>query len=1407
MTDQDMPPQEKPVRAKRSLMRRVLRIAGIGAAGVAGLVVTVVVVALAGANTGAGRHFIERQTTSLTGGMVRLTGLSGRFPDALHAGKIELADARGVWLTLEGLDLDWSPLRLIGKSVHVDLLHCDRLAIPRLPESSAPEKPAEPASSAPMRLGLSIDIGKVDAKRIEVGAPVAGLDVAVSLSGHARINNLDDITADFALTHLPDTDIALDLQSLKTPTRISLSTKLRAKNLMLHLDGSDGPGGFAQTLSGMDSIVPVALRLDMDGPTSALALNFKAEAGKISASTTGTLNLPASEADIAIKAQSPAMTLLPGVAWGGIDLKAKLRGKLSAPQGSGALVIDRLTAAGVALSRADILFDGMNAGSMPDRLQLHAKLAGLTVPGPAPALLAQSPVELDATYMPDQSGRPVMLSLQHPLIRLEANAQTQPAVKLRATLDLPDLRPLAAVGKQQLTGHAHLTANAALPEKLSGPTSLDLNGDISLQGGQPQAVKLIGPSGRLALGVVMTPAGADGKDIRLRTLFLSGRAISLTAAGLAEQRIVGGKDQTSVDLSADLGLPDLRALADSVRGTTKLHLSARGLTDDLAATAHLETDPATATLARSPLTLDASFTHLPGKPQGELKAAGTLDRAPLSLAVGLTQDAENTRHIALEALKWNSLSGSGTLDLPDGAVVPLGQIGLKMTRLADLSRIIGQQTAGSVELSVHTTAAPGGKPRADLKLDGAGISVPQVQIGRLSLAGSVADPAGAPVTDLKLAVDRLTAPSVSGAVSAKAKGPQTALALTAQGRFADIAGDPGVLDMAALLDVPGKKIRIDRLSATAKHEDLRLQKPVTAAFGDKIGVDRLLASLGPQGTAPAAIDIAGTVKPALAMTVSVDHITPALANPFVPGLKAGGMLSLKAKLSGTTDSPGGHAEIHGTDLRMLSGDAASLPPLKLDAAADMAGKSAKIDVRASAGPKLGLQVSGKAPLSATEPMAIRATGMADLSIADAVLGAAGRQAHGQVDLNLAVSGTASAPRASGTVALHKGDVQDFAQGLHLSGIEALIEAQGDDILIRSFRAEAGRGSMTLTGHVGALAPGMPVDLHFQADKARPVASDLITAVMDADIAIRGQAKSRIDVTGKVDLPHVDVNIPSSMPASVAHLDVIRPGEKAPGTGAQTAGLVTGLDLKIHSPGEFYVRGHGLDAEMSGLLHVSGTAAAPQIEGGFNLKRGLFSLAGINLNFTHGRVGFDGSGVQHRLDPTLDFQADRNVAGKTAMLKIGGYASDPKISFESLPPLPQDEVVAMLLFGQEARNLSATQMAEVAASVAALAGSSTFDPLGTIRKTLGLDRLAVGGGVGGVGNGGGSIEAGRYVMKGVYVGAKQATSGSGTQAQVQVDLMRHLKLNTTVGTGGNVTGFTTPENDPGSSVGLLWQYRY
>ena len=120
-----------------------------------------------------------------------------------------------------------------------------------------------------------------------------------------------------------------------------------------------------------------------------------------------------------------------------------------------------------------------------------------------------------------------------------------------------------------------------------------------------------------------------------------------------------------------------------------------------------------------------------------------------------------------------------------------------------------------------------------------------------------------------------------------------------------------------------------------------------------------------------------------------------------------------------------------------------------------------------------------------------------------------------------------------------------------------------------------------------------------------------------------------------------------------------------------------------------------------------------------------------------------------------------------------------------------------------------QLPEGAQALAQLAGVNVglTDPLDRLRKTLGLDRLSVGGG--GQSGSTASVEAGSYVATGVYVGARQgigrsntppsAAAGSAadtTQATVQIDLTRRLKLEADVGAGPG-----------GNAVGLTWQVEY
>ena len=69
-----------------------------------------------------------------------------------------------------------------------------------------------------------------------------------------------------------------------------------------------------------------------------------------------------------------------------------------------------------------------------------------------------------------------------------------------------------------------------------------------------------------------------------------------------------------------------------------------------------------------------------------------------------------------------------------------------------------------------------------------------------------------------------------------------------------------------------------------------------------------------------------------------------------------------------------------------------------------------------------------------------------------------------------------------------------------------------------------------------------------------------------------------------------------------------------------------LSVTIAAANHVFVRGRGIDAELSGDLKVAGTSANPQVKGGFDLRRGTLSMLGNQLNFIRGGAQFHGDAM-------------------------------------------------------------------------------------------------------------------------------------------------------------------------------------
>jgi translocation and assembly module TamB len=1318
------------------------------------LPVLVVLAVVGGLNTGPGQRFAAREIGSLSGGMVVLTGLSGRFPDALRIGHLEIRDSAGAWLVADDAALDWSPLALLHKVARIDSLSAARIAALRAPQSSGGSSKPSSGGSLPVR----VELRRLHVDRLELAAPLAGRPAVLALDGHAALDSAEAGEG------------ALALRRLDAAGSYDLSGRADAASVQATLAVEEPAQGLISQAGGLPDLGAISAHVSLDGPWSRVAVQAAIAAGQLHAAAQGTIDAPGRAAELDVTASAPAMTPRPDVSWRSVSLDAHVHGRFTAPTATGTLRLEGLEAAGAGLGRltADLSGDQGEA-------RLKATAEGLRLPGPKPDLFAAAPLVLTADARLDTAGTPVRFTVAHPLLSARGTAHAGGSPGVDADLTLPDLAPLAAAGGADLHGRAqlHLTGT-----EQGDTTTAGLTGTLAVTGGMAPVPGLIGDAAKLDLTATL-----HGQDVTEAHATLDGSTLSLRADG----GFAGGK------LAADwqVALADLHVLAPSLAG----HLGARGHAagplDAVSAQADLDGSVAASGLDSGPLHAHVEATGLPARPAGSVTASGELAGAPLALDLVANRDGDGTVYAKIARADWKSLHAEGEATLAPGAALPQGAMSLRMGRLAELRPFAGRDLTGSVDARASFTPDAA---KVDADLRDAGLPG-TATLGHATLTARIANPATHPVADAKLAIDGLRAGALAGSLRLDAAGPQEALGLRLSASVADLAGAPMQAEAGATLDVPASTLALARFQANWKGEALKLLGPARISYGGGVAVDRLRL-----GVRDAVLDVAGRVAPTLDLTASLSHVGADLARIAAPDLRAQGSLEAQAKLTGTPAAPRGTIRVSATGMKLATGPGAAMPAASLIANATLEGSSARIDANASAGRNL-IHLFGTAPLDKSGKLDLRATGSIDLAVLDPITTASGRRVRGQVAIDASIGGTAQAPLPTGTVRLTGGEVQDYAQGARLDDIAMLLRADGDSIHIERLSARAGQGTITGQGSVDLAAP-MPVNLALNFNQARPLASDRLTAVLNGDLTLRGELEGRLDLGGAIHVVRADIRIPETLPSQVPTLDVRRPGQAPPPPPAP--GPEIGLDLALDAPGRIFVRGRGLDAELEGRLHIGGTTAAPQPVGSFKLRRGQFSLVSQTLTFTSGEVGFDGSG---KIDPTLNFVATSSSASVTATLAITGYASAPKFTLSSTPPLPQDEVLAQLLFHQSVSQLGPLQLASIAAGLAQLAGVGGGGPgaLDRVRQGLGLDRLSVNGATGTTG---GNVEAGRYVAPGVYVGARQSTSGSGTQAVVQLDLTRGLKLESTVGTSQGAQSATGAASGAGgSSIGLTYQFNY
>jgi len=1280
--------------------------------------------------------FLE-DTLSDDSRQISVEGLEGAFSSQAKIARLTISDDEGVWLTVEGAELDWNRLALVRGRFSVNRLTAERITIERSPNPvpASPDLPTPEATPFALPdLPVSLEIGEISAGEISLGEELTGQPATLSVAGAMSL-------ADGAL------DTNLRVVRLDRPgdaLTLAISFANASQHLGLDVVLKEAAGGLVSSAMDLPGHPDLSLAIKGDGPLA----DFAADIGFATNGTdriSGTVSLEG-VGDIVDGAQA-------GIAFaaelgGNIDpllrpdfrpffgpgLQATLNGRT---QAGGGLDLQSLT-----LRTRALRLDGalqLN-GTVLDTANLTAEISPpegqtaviLPLPGAdttvaALTLTLQKPGgaewqingEIDQLRAPD-------LALDRAVINAAGTLDQSAGWAVDGALD-------AQLGGLVLSDPA---LSAAIGTDLSLSTRLTTDDgadfmlrDLDVQGssyGARGEIRFTGVENDLKIAADLTMA-AEQLD---RFSDLAGRP--LTGAAQAEvtghfQPLSGafGVDLSLIGRDLDAGIEQLTPL---LAGDSSLALVAArdgsGLridkfdlkTAEVSATGHgtldsgegiLRFDAKLDRLDRfipdlpGPATLTAEFDRTGDQLDGTVKFRGPGQ---------ISMDLDGTATLAGEAeFDFDAVVGSPEALAAQLAGAPLVARGTASRRAGNWSGQAEVTAAGGAEARI-TAAYTEATSEVDLSLSALITQldhfVPDIE-GEATTTLSARRRAGS-----WQAAGRLTGPGDSRAQF--------------EGSFAETSGDAD-LDLTA--DIGNVRAFTQTLGGAASAEIAATRRTGEWTAGGRV--------TGPAG---ASAQITGRFNEADgAAQVTFDALVQQLQQ-FIPGLD--GVLSAKGQasradgiwaLETTADGPLGiESRIAGTwDEGRSLADITAKGSLRLEGA------------NAFLKPNL---------------------------------------LKGLANFDLALRGPATLQSVSGTVTTSDAQLvlPQAAQSIDTIATRIAL-GNGSAILDLSARPKDG-GQIEVSGPVDLQAP---YNGSIQIRLADVVLTDNLSydTSLSGALQLSGPLAGDSRLSGRIDVAETNFNLNTAGGAvSAAPIPPIRHvGQTAAQTATRVrAGLVevnTGgtssnsdiaLDVLISAPNRIFARGRGLNAELGGAITVRGTASNPAPSGQIGLVRGTFDILGRRLNLDEGRVTLLGD-----LRPYLEFSSTANTEQGTATLEISGRVDSPKIEVTSDPARPSEEALALLLFGDNIQDISPLALARLAGSALTLSGHGGGAQK-ALREATGANNIDLGTG---------NLGLGGYLADNIYTDLNITAEGD-SEVTINLDLSKSL---TVTGSADSVGG--------------------
>jgi translocation and assembly module TamB len=1386
-------------------------------------------------------QYVEEQISS-PNYQIRLNGLQGSLSSDVSLDSITISDEDGVWLEVIKPKLLWTRTALLVGRLEVNSLEAERINIIRKPSADKSLPNPESSTFSIPKLPVAVSLEKLNLPLVEFGKDIIDLASKASIFGSINIDdgsmdlNLDiqrldevggalkaianyngakkTLALDIDLNE-PENGIVASAIGLvgKPPVRLTIKgdAPIEELDVVLEfdvdnariLDGSvilkqaaNGLEATAKLFGPLANVLPIQHR-DFFGAQSNLdaKILFRTRGGfdiKFANLDSGALQIAATAASTQdgflsaltvrseLASKSGERVSLPSVNGGQslssahfkVDYDGLKFDRWASTLNIDGISIEKNEIDNINLSASGRVLNLKNPDNRTVTLGMNSTLSGIKSQDPALADVIGSDLELkvDGHW---QSGKPITLSL----FDLTGNA-----FKI---LSAGELQNMVFNGEFDIISDSLEKFSRFTGQKLDGSLDLLAQGMINPISGEFDLL-MDGETQSLTLGITELDRLMAGTTKLQGKIARSSDGLSFDGLTLANQQFdsatSGTIASTTANFKSTAKIFDLKSINDASSGQMVFDLTLSGTDEifDLDADIIIPNGVLVSQRADNvQLSIDGQLSGTGFK--GALSSAGFLASTPLKLDgdVSLVEEKTSIENLLLQIGK-TKIDGAFERDTLTGLINAKANINsddISAIAALGLKKASGK-ISGNVELRPDQNTQS-----AALNLDLNQILFETIQISKGSLNAVAHNVFDQIKLDANVNLTHIQASGIKAnfvALDISNQGAKTNFKLTSAlpNNQTKIATSGVVEQLNSLTE-----IIINKLQLTSNITNANLVRPTKIMLQDnRVQLGKLDLAVG-RGN----ISASGLIDDQLNLNINAASLPIAIANSFQPGLDAQGLLNGRIQITGSTDNPKIQFTIDGQDINISPLKATGIAALNLAANGQFFQSTIKLTSAQLINTQgLALKGSGDIPLTGNG-LNLTVNGTAPLTLAQFALRERGTRLDGTANISARVNGSITKPKASGTVNVNNAAITDPQSNVKLTNVSLDVGLNNAANANIKFNGQLSNGgSISANGSID-LTTSLPTNLDILLSSAKYGDGQTFVTTVDGKLRLSGNLIGTPSLSGDLNLGRTEITILENFATQSELLDIehLSPSGKtsrtldrlARVTPSNTSSEMSGdlsLNISVNAPNQIFVRGRGLDAELGGQVRLVGSLNNLQPQGRFILRRGRLSILGQRIDLDEGSIGLAGD-----LDPIIDFVASTISGDTQSFITLSGPSSDIDVSFSSIPELPQDEVLANIIFGRNLSDLSPLQIARLANVATELTGGSSPSLIDDLRKSTALDDIDLVEDK----NGNAAIKAGKYINENVYLGVQASQE---TEATINLDITDSLTARGSVNSNNEST---------------------